>query len=71
ALDKDILDLIKKYMPEIRKLQIVNGTREAGTQAHDKMVNHCNNIKVEYGNAIFEGGFTQFIQRGIHSWLQR
>jgi hypothetical protein len=69
ALDKDILDLIKLKMPEIKKLQIVNGTREAGDRVHLKIINHCGNVKLNHREAIFEGGFTQFVKEGIQSWL--
>lgn len=71
ALDNDVLDLIKIHVPKIRKLQIVNGTREAGDQAHKRMVEYCANVNVPYQDTIFEGGFTQFSNREIHKWLSR
>lgn len=69
ALDKDILNLIKSNMPKIRKLLIVDGTREAGDQAHQRIINHCSNVQLNYIEAVFEGGFTQFVKKGLNEWL--
>ncbi len=72
ALDSDILDLIKSNMPEIKRLQIVNETRAAGDQAHQRIVDYCPNVrKLNYIDVVFEGSFTQFIQKKSQGWFER
>jgi hypothetical protein len=71
ALDKDILELIKKEMPEIKKLQIVNGPRAEGEHAHQRIINHCYNVTLNHIEAVFEGGFTQFVKKGLEDWLRQ
>lgn len=69
ALDLDILDLIKGYVPEVKKLGIVNGKIEDGRKTFNRIIGKCNNIKVEEKKATFDMGFSKFLERDIHSWL--
>jgi hypothetical protein len=70
ALDLDILDLIKDNIPEIKKLGIVNGRVQEGRETFYRIKEICDNVTVEEKNAIFDGGFSQFLSSGIISkWL--
>jgi len=69
ALDQDILDLIKNHVRFVKKLKIVNGSPEQGRKAHLNIVRYCERIQIDPERAVFNGGFTTFINEGIDEWL--
>ncbi|MFH1778385.1 MAG: hypothetical protein ABH952_12680 [Candidatus Omnitrophota bacterium] len=72
ALDVDILELLRINVKTISKLQIVNGNFKAGKNAYLSLIEYCKvNKVVKQGtkDAVFDGGFTTFIQSGIDQWL--
>ena len=70
ALDSDILDLIDKNIPEIKKMKIVNGNGEFSGQAYDRIYAHCNRKKISRkDSSLFTGTFSQFMQDKVNQWL--
>lgn len=69
ALDQDILDLIKNHVQSVRKIKIVNGGPDNGQKAYLNIVRYCERITIPSDKAVFNGGFTTFINEGIDEWL--
>ncbi len=69
ALDQDILDLIKDNLPEVNKLRIVNGTYTEGKKTFKRIIEKCNNVKVDETRAVLDLGFSQFLTKEIFIWL--
>jgi len=69
ALDLDILNLIKNYIPKIKKLGIVNGGRREGQETFSRIKKICGNVAVEEKDAVFDAGFSLFLSRNVSKWL--
>lgn len=69
ALDIDILNLIRDNIKQIDNLKIVNGSIGSAKEAYEHIEQHCSNLNVVEETALFDGGFTKFIQDGIDEWL--
>lgn len=71
ALDDDILELIRDYVPEIKKMLLVNGSRNSNIVVCDRIIEHCKNVRVGKNEAVFDGDFTEFIKNGMKNWLSK
>ncbi len=70
ALDDDILTLLRQNLPNIGKMQIVNGTRASGDETYNRINKDWGKIKVDVGHAVFDGGFTHFIVTKAEDWMK-
>lgn len=69
ALDKDILNLIKDNVKEIKKLKIVNGKQKYGQEAYYRLTEHLINVSAYKEKVVFNGGFSRFISEELKKWL--
>ena len=73
ALDEDILDFIREYMPVVEKIMFVNENKEYARDAYVKLSRHYDKkgrkIGVPKDKATFNSGFTNFMTEGISEWL--
>jgi len=60
ALDNDILDLLGNELPTIKKIKIVNGSKDSGERVWSIL---DKKLRLETGsrNSIFDGGFADFV----------
>lgn len=74
ALDVDILTLIKESIQQIKKLKIISGgfkeTDDSGKKVLARIVKLYSQIKGSEEDFVFNGGFTEFIKRGIKDWIE-